>query len=63
MIGQVSQVTLNPISETTSEIGLFEIPANSDEMFMPVISTSNIVVNDNVLLNPTSIAANTGANI
>ena len=63
MIGQVAQITISPVGQSTGATSLFEIQADSDEMFIPIITTSNIVVTDNILLNPTTIAANTGISI
>lgn len=63
MIGQIAQITISPVATDASKSGLFEIKADSDEMFMPIVATSNIVVNENVLLNPTTVAANTGVSI
>ena len=63
MIGQIAQITISPVNDITNSSSLFEINADSDEMFMPVVTTSNIVVTENVVLNPTTVAANTGVNI
>jgi hypothetical protein len=63
MIGQVAQITISPVGQSTGATGLFEINADSDEMFMPILTTSNIIVTDNILLNPTTVAANTGVSI
>jgi hypothetical protein len=62
MIGQVAQITLEPINMSIPKNSLFEIRIDSDEMFIPSLKSSDIVVNDNILYNPTSIAANTGVN-
>jgi hypothetical protein len=42
---------------------LFEITADSDELFLPVLNSSNIVVTNTTFANPTSIAANSGVSI
>lgn len=63
MIGQVAQINVAPVDNQQGLQSLFEIRNDSDEMFVPVISTSNIIVNDNILLNPTTIAANTGVSL
>jgi len=42
---------------------LFEIISDSDELFLPVITTGNITVSKSTVYNPTSIAANSGVNI
>jgi hypothetical protein len=63
MIGQVAQVTIEPVDVNATATALFEIRNDSDEMFMPILSTNNIIVNENILLNPTTIAANTGVSL
>lgn len=63
MIGQVAQINIQPVDTQASTDALFEINNDSDEMFMPIIETSSIIVNDNVLINPTTIAANTGVSL
>jgi hypothetical protein len=63
MIGQLAQVTIEPVDVNATATALFEIRNDSDEMFMPILSTNNIIVNENILLNPTTIAANTGVSL
>lgn len=63
MIGQVAQVTIKPVANDIDSQRLYEIRNDSDEMFMPVLDTSNIVVTNSILYNPTSIAANTGVSL
>lgn len=61
MIGQISQITASPVvSQNPSTIQ--EIIADSDELFIPILSTSNITITDNFIPNPTALAANTGVN-
>jgi hypothetical protein len=63
MIGQVAQIKIEPVDVDASPIALFEIRNDSDEMFVPILSTNNIIVNENILFNPTTIAANTGVSL
>lgn len=63
MIGQVAQFKIEPVDIEASATALFEIRNDSDEMFVPILSTNNIIINENILLNPTSIAANTGVSL
>jgi hypothetical protein len=63
MIGQLAQVTIEPVDVNATPTALFEIRNDSDEMFMPILSTNNIIVNENILLNPTTTAANTGVSL
>jgi hypothetical protein len=46
-----------------SNSDLFEIDADSDEMFLPVLNSSNIVVSNTTISNPTTIASNSGVSI
>jgi hypothetical protein len=62
MVGQVAQITIEPINNSSVN-NLLEIRLNSDEMFMPVVKTNNIVVKNNLIYNPTVLASNNGANI
>jgi len=63
MVGQVAQITIAPVDTQASTDALFEIISDSDELFLPVLSTNDITVNKSVAYNPTTIAANTGVNI
>jgi len=63
MIGQISQITIQPVSQDLETTDLFEIIADSDELFLPVLDSSNITVTSNIILNTTSIAANSGVSI
>ena len=63
MIGQISQITISPVSRTTMTTELFEIKSDSDELFLPVLSTGNITITNSITNNATTIAANTGVNI
>ena len=63
MIGQISQITISPVSDHMSNSDLFEIDADSDEMFLPVLNSSNIVVSNTTISNPTTIASNSGVSI
>lgn len=62
MVGQVAQITIEPISLSIPKTSLFEIGIDSDEMFIPMLTTSDILINDSVLYNQTSIRSNTGVN-
>jgi hypothetical protein len=61
MVGQIAQISIEPVNTTTSVNSLLEIRLNSDEMFMPVLKTNNIVVRNNIVYNPTVLASNNGA--
>ena len=61
MVGQVSQVTIVPVSDF--EANLFEIRCDSDELFVPILNTSNITITNAFVTNPTSVAANSGVSI
>lgn len=60
-VGQVSQVTIESIGDFNAN--LFEIRADSDELFLPILNTSNITITNAFAANPTSVAANTGVSI
>tara|TARA_R110000868_G_scaffold115478_3_gene308346 strand:- start:23183 stop:26713 length:3531 start_codon:yes stop_codon:yes gene_type:complete len=54
LIGQLSQITIYPSNATQkSTTSLFEIPAESDEMFLPVLTTSNILIVSSINSNST----------
>lgn len=63
LVGQIAQLTIVPVDNQASIDALYEIYSDSDELFLPVVTTSNITVNRSVAYNPTSIAANSGVNI
>jgi hypothetical protein len=63
MIGQISQITIQPISEDLQSTDLFEISSDSDELFLPVVQSSNVIISNTTLANPTSLAANPGVSI
>jgi hypothetical protein len=57
LVGQLSQITIYPINAaTTAATSLFEIPASSDEMFVPVLTTSNIVIVNSINSNNNSLS-------
>ena len=60
MIGQISQITISSVSNPEDLNSLYEIHADSDELFVPVLSIGNFVITNTVITNATSIAANTG---
>jgi len=62
-VGQIAQINIQSVDNQANANALFEIISDSDELFLPVISTSDIVVSKSTVYNPTSIAANSGVNI
>ena len=60
MIGQISQITISSVSNPEDLNSLYEIHADSDELFVPVLSIGNFVITNTLITNATSIAANTG---
>lgn len=63
MIGEISQITINPIGSTNDTTALFEITSDSDELFLPILSSSNIIVTKTSAGNSTTISQNTGINV
>lgn len=62
LVGQLSQIAIYPTnSTTTASTSLFEIPAESDEMFIPVLTASNIIVVNSINSNNNALS-NTGVN-
>ena len=62
-VGQIAQINIESVDNQANPNALFEIISDSDELFLPVISTSDIIVNKSTVYTPTSIAANSGVNI
>ena len=63
LVGQLSQITIYPTnSTTTTSTSLFEIPAESDEMFIPILTTSNILIVNSINSTNNAITSNTGVN-
>lgn len=61
MIGQISQINIK--NTDGSDSNLYEIRAESDELFLPVVKTSNITIENSLgNINQTTIAANSGVN-
>lgn len=60
MIGQISQI--NILNTDGSDSSLYEINSESDELFLPVLTTANIDVERTINANQTTIAANSGVN-
>ena len=61
MIGQPS---INPtVANDMNTTELFEISSDSDELFLPILTTSNIDIVNTAISNPTTIASNTGVSI
>ena len=56
LIGQISQITIQPVGNDTNNTELFEISASGDELFLPIVKSNNIVVNNTVAVNSTTIA-------
>lgn len=63
MIGQISSITIQPVANDMNTTELFEISSDSDELFLPVLTTSNIDIVNTAISNPTTIASNTGVSI
>ena len=59
MIGEISQVTIQPVGNTDDTTDLFEITSNGDELFLPVVKTSNITVSKSIARNSTTIGEST----
>jgi hypothetical protein len=60
MIGEISQITISSVANSTDETALFEIASSSDELFLPVVKSNNINVISSVSSNLTTIGENTG---
>ena len=60
MIGEISQITISSVADSTDETALFEITSSSDELFLPVVKSNNINVISSVSSNLTTIGENTG---
>ena len=60
MIGEISQITISSVANSTDETALFEITSSSDELFLPVVKSNNINVTSSVSSNLTTIGENTG---
>jgi len=60
MIGQISQINIQ--NSDGSNSNLYEINSESDELFLPVVKTSDITVERTLNINQTTIAANSGVN-
>ena len=60
MIGQISQINIQ--NSDGSNSNLYEINSESDELFLPVVKTSDITVERTLNVNQTTIAANSGVN-
>ena len=63
MIGQISSITIQPVANDMNTTELFEISSDSDELFLPILTTSNIDIVNTAISNPTTIASNTGVSI
>ena len=60
MIGEISQVTIQPVGNSTDTKELFEITSAGDELFLPVVEASNIIVSNSIVSNSTTIAESIG---
>ena len=60
MIGEISQITISSVADSTDETALFEITSSSDELFLPVVKSNNINVTSSISSNLTTIGENTG---
>ena len=59
MIGERRQITIQPVGNTDDTTDLFEITSNGDELFLPVVKTSNITVSKSIARNSTTIGEST----
>ncbi len=59
MIGQISQVSIQPVSSDIENTDLFEITSDSDELFLPVVQSNNVVITNTSTSNATTITENT----
>jgi len=60
LVGQISSITIQPVSTNLETTDLFEITSDSDELFLPILTTSNIVCTQPQNVNQTTQQANTG---
>ena len=63
LIGEISQVTIQPVGNTESNTDLFQISSTSDELFLPIVKASNIIVTQVTSRNSTTIGENTSGTI
>ena len=63
MIGEISQITIQPVGNTENTTDLFEISSNADELFLPIVKTSNITVTQTVQRNSTTIGETSSGTI
>ena len=61
MIGEISQITISSIADDSDGTSLFQINCSSDELFLPVVKTNNVVVTNTTSANLTTIGENTTA--
>jgi hypothetical protein len=62
MIGEISQITIESVADPSNAIKLFEISSASDELFLPVVKSSNISVTRSQIGNLTTIGENSTGN-
>ena len=58
MIGEISQITISSIADNSDSTNLFQISCSSDELFLPVVKTNNVVVTNTSSANLTTISEN-----
>ena len=59
MIGEISQITIGSVADDSDSTSLFQISCSSDELFLPVVKTNNVVVTNTTSANLTTISENT----
>ncbi len=62
MIGEISQITISSVANTSDSTSLFQIGSDSDELFLPIVKSNNISVTGTTIGNLTTIGENTGGN-
>jgi len=61
LIGQISQINIVPIDNRFGST-LYEINSQSDELFLPVLTSANVIVESSNNANLTTITSNSGVN-
>lgn len=63
LVGEISQITIQPVGSETEVRDLFEITSFGDELFLPVVKSNNIVVANSVVGNSTTIAESASVSV
>ena len=63
LVGEISQITIQPVGSDTEARDLFEITSFGDELFLPVVKSNNIVVANSVTGNSTTIAESASVSV